>query len=191
MVGELLLVDQLLHLLPDGAVGAQFPHGLLDLDQVVLLRAEDRAGPGDSDPADELSGWKVVVFHGVAGDQGACSSQACLAVDGQRAVGLLRNLQEFIDDLHGGNAAVRKVQLMMPDSILDEVVGLVGLVVEPHHSLRAQFLEDWRVVLRRERPILPNSDDTPCLSMVLSEGLLKAINFCGMIQFKSPFSIRS
>lgn len=66
---------------------------------------------------------------------------------------------------------------MMADSILDEVISLVGLVVEPNHSLRAQFLEDWRIILRRECPILANKDGTPCLSTVLSEGLLKAINF--------------
>lgn len=174
---QLLLVDHLLHLLPDGAVRAQLAHRLLDLDQVILLRAQDGARPGDPDPADELCGGEAVVLHGVAGDQGAGSSQPGLAVDGEGAVGLLGQLKKLSNDFHRRHAAIGKVQLMVADAVLDEVIGLVGLVVEPHHGLGAQFLEDRRVVLRREGPVLSKKGGTPCLSTVLSEGLLKAMNF--------------
>lgn len=94
------------------------------------------------------------MLHGVAGDQSASSSQACLAVDGKSAVVFLCDLKKFIDDFHGRHATIGKVQLMMADAILDEVIGLVGFVIQPNHSLCSEFLEDRRVVLRSEGSIL-------------------------------------
>ena len=78
----------------------------LHLGQVELLRAEDRAGSCDSDPADEGLGGDLEVLHCPETDQGASPSKACLAVDCDCAVVRLRevilnNIEKLIYDLVG------------------------------------------------------------------------------------------
>lgn len=92
-------------------------------------------------------------------------------------------------DFYGGNAAIRKVEFDMVDSLLGEVSCLVGLIIQPYNASHLQFLEDRHVIIRREGAILHHKDSTLYLSTGLSEGELKAMNLLGMIQFKSPFSI--
>ena len=79
----------------------------------------------------------------------------------------------------------------MSNSILDEIIGIIGLVVEPHYCVDAQFLEDGHVVMRGEGSVLSQTIGTPYLSVDLSEGELKATNLLGKIQLRSPFSIFS
>lgn len=131
------------------------------------------------------------MLHGIAGDERAGSAEPRLAVHRQRALRGLCGMQKFLHYLHGGDAAVGEVQLVMRNAIFDEIAGLVGLVIQPHHGPHAQLLKDGRVVIGGEGPILDRVRKTPYLSMVLSEGELKATNLWGTIQFRSPFSIFS
>lgn len=62
---EVLLIDYLAHLLPDWAICSFLAHGLLHFNEEVLLRTQDGARAGDSDPSDEVSCRKIVVFHRV------------------------------------------------------------------------------------------------------------------------------
>lgn len=127
---------------------------LLHFDEVVLLGTEDRPRPGDPDPSDELRSREMVVLHRVTSDEGAGSTEPRLAVHRQRALGRLCDMQKFLHNLHRGDAAVGEVQLVMRYAIFDEIAGLVGLVIEPHHCLHAQFLEDGRIVVGSKGPIL-------------------------------------
>lgn len=77
------------------------------------------------------------MLHGVASNQCACSSQAGLAVHCQCSLGTLSILQEVLYDFEGGHAAIGEVEFLMADTILDEVVGVVGFVIEPHYCLHA------------------------------------------------------
>jgi hypothetical protein len=76
----------------------------------------------------------------------------------------------------------------MIDIIILEVNRVIGLIIEPNNYFNPKFLEDWNIVGRCEYSILNIINFTPYLSCGFYEGLLKAINLRGMIQFKSPFS---
>ncbi len=80
---------------------------------------------------------------------------------------------------------------MMLDTIFSEIVRIVSFVVEPHNCSNAKFLEDRNVIIGSKSTILDYSLITPYLSIGLSEGELKATNFWGRIQLRSPFYIFS
>jgi len=61
--------------------GAVFQVEVLHLWQVELLWSENRAWSCNSDPSDEGFGVDLVVLHSEEADEGACSSESCLAVD--------------------------------------------------------------------------------------------------------------
>ena len=77
---EVFLLDQLLYLAPDRTVHPLVPHRLLHLHEVVLLRAQNRPRPGDSNPPDEIRRREVVVLHRIQRYQGARSPKASLTV---------------------------------------------------------------------------------------------------------------
>lgn len=79
----------------------------------------------------------------------------------------------------------------MPNPILDEIIGLIGFVVEPHYDPDPELFEDGDIVMGCECSVLTQAISTPYLSVDLSEGELKAANLLGKIQFRSPFSIFS
>lgn len=75
-----LFVYNLAHLFPDWTACTLFTHHLLHFNEEVLLRTEDGAGTGDSDPSYEVSCREVVVFHRVETDQSASTTKTSLAV---------------------------------------------------------------------------------------------------------------
>lgn len=79
-VEEFLLIDDLAHLLPDRTVCPFLAHGFLHLNEEVLLRTQNGARPGDSDPSDEVSCRKVVVFHRVEANQSASTPKTSFAM---------------------------------------------------------------------------------------------------------------
>lgn len=58
----------------------------LHLRQVELLWAKDGTRSSDSDPSDKALSRDLEVLHGPEPDQGSCSSQTSLAVNGDGAV---------------------------------------------------------------------------------------------------------
>jgi len=190
-VQHVLLVHDLPHLLPDGAVGALLPHHLLHLDEVVLLRAQNGPWAGNPDPSDKISGMEIIVLHGVQCDKGTCAAQTCLAVHCYRTCFLLCDFQELVDDLKRGNAAIGEVQLDVFYILLSEVSSIVGLVIESNDCCNFQFFKNGDVVVGCEGAVLRVGQGTLYLSTGLSEGELNATNLLGMIQLRSPFSIFS
>ena len=79
----------------------------------------------------------------------------------------------------------------MLNPILNKIIGLIGLVVEPDDNTNAEFFEDGDIIMRCESSVLTQDINTPYLSVDLSEGELKATNLLGKIQLRSPFSIFS
>jgi hypothetical protein len=76
----------------------------------------------------------------------------------------------------------------MVDALRGETGGLVGFSVEPNHIGDSKLLEDGYVVGRSKSTVLNKRNlITPSLSCAFCEGELKAINFLGTIQFRSPF----
>lgn len=74
------------------------------------------------------------MLHGIAGNKGAGPAEASLAVDGDGTLFVFGEGDELVDDIDGGDAAVGEVEFLVLDAILDEIVGVVGFVIEPDHS---------------------------------------------------------
>ena len=94
-----------------------------------------------------------------------------------------------MDDIHGGDGTIGKVEFMVFDVALDELGGIVCFVIEADDVSDSKFLEDGDVIFGGKGSVLNKGEVTPYLSVYLSEGELKAMNLLGRIQFKSPFSI--
>ena len=54
----------------------------LHLGQVELLRTQNRAWSGDSDPSDERFGRDLIMLHSPKANERTGSPQSCFAVDG-------------------------------------------------------------------------------------------------------------
>ena len=94
-------------------------------------------------------------------------------------------------DIQGRNTTIGEVEFLMFDSIFYKVICVISFVIETDYSRHSKFLEDRDVICGCEGSILSNVGCTPYLSVVLSDGELKAINLLGKIQLRSPFSIFS
>jgi hypothetical protein len=115
-------------------VDSLLPHHLLHLDEVVLLGPQDRPGPDDADPTDEAGSWEVVMFHGVASDERACPPEASLAMDRDGSFLIFCQGYKFMNDVHGGDAAICEIQILVFDAVFYKVICVVSLVVETNHS---------------------------------------------------------
>ena len=124
-----------------------------------MLWAEDGTGPDDSDPPYEGCSWKIVVLHRVAGDEGACSSQTCLAVHSDSSLLALGQVDKFVDNIHGGNGAIGEVEFVVFDVALDELGRIVGFVIEADDVSNSKFLEDRDVVFGCKGSVLNNEGD--------------------------------
>jgi len=92
-----------------------------------------------------------------------------------------------MDYLSWRNTAIGKIQLLMVDALFNEIGSFISFIIEPDNGGNSQFFEDRNIVIGRITAVLRYSSITPYLSVLLSEGELKATNLLGMIQFKSPF----
>lgn len=76
---------------------------------------------------------------------------------------------------------------MMMNVIFDEILIVIGFIIQPHYWSNAKLAKNGNIVMRSKGSILNCIAYTPYLSIGFYEGELKAINFFGMIQFRSPF----
>lgn len=119
----------------------------LDLAHVVLLGAEDGAGTGDSDPADEDFSRDLVVLHAVDADQGASAAEASFAVNGDGAGArlsevLLAAFNEPVHNILGRHGPVHKDEVLMLNAVLLERVLVILGVVQPDDLRHLEVLED-------------------------------------------------
>ena len=70
----------------------------LFFEQIVLLRSQDRPGSGDSNPAYEVGGRELKVFHSIAAYQGSRPPQARFAMNRQNATFGFTQRQELINN---------------------------------------------------------------------------------------------
>jgi len=63
---------------------------------------------------------------------------------------LLSNAHELIYDIFGRTCSVRKVQFIMSDPSLFELIAIIGLVVQANNCCYSHFFEDRHIVLGRE-----------------------------------------
>lgn len=70
---------------------------------------------------------KPVVFHDITGYQGPCSSKTSFAVDGDRPLGVLADIQEPPHDVVAGSAAVDEEEVIVLEARICEAFCLIDL----------------------------------------------------------------
>ena len=90
------------------------------------------------EPCDGFQRGPPPVFHDVAPDERAGSAEAGLAVDRHRALGVLADLQELLEDLVGGGRPVGEEQLLVVETVALETLGIVDF---PANSVRKLILK--------------------------------------------------
>lgn len=124
---------------------------LLLVRKVLLLRAYNAARSAEAAPCDALLGSVSKVLDHVRGDIRARPAEACLAVHRNGSPLAFAELQEGLQDLVAGVSAVLVEQIGMADSVGDEYVAVVALVVEANDTGDAERLEQRHVLFWRER----------------------------------------
>ena len=104
-------------------------HLVLNVYQEVLLRAQHTARPAQSDPADERSKREPVLLSSIAAYQGPCAAEARLAMDCDASFGGFHEVDELVNDLHGGGAAVHEVEVVNFEAETGEALLFVGWLV--------------------------------------------------------------
>ena len=130
----LFFIDQQSYFFPDGTVFSFFPHNFLHLNEVILLWSQDRARSDDSDPSNESRCGKIIVFHRIASNKSACSSESSFTVHSNGSFLVLCKIDEFMNNVHGRYGSISEIELLMFDSIFYEIVWIVGFVVQSDDS---------------------------------------------------------
>lgn len=110
-----------------------------------MLGSYNRAGPADSDPSNYLCMCKPVVFHDITGYQGPRSSKTSFAMDGDRPLGVLADIQEPPHDVVAGSAAVDEEEVIVLEACIREALRLVDLFVQPHDRRHVMLFEIRKV----------------------------------------------
>ena len=119
----------------------------LHLGQIELLWPQNRSRSGNSDPADEGLSRNLEVLHGPKSDQCACSSQSCLAVNGDGASIWLckmciHHLKKLINDIVRWRAAIDEKEIVVFYSIVNKVPFVILFFVQSNHALDPKLVEN-------------------------------------------------
>ena len=114
------------------------------------MRPENGAWASDTDPPYEGLGGDPVGFHGPQSDQSACPSEASFTVDSDGAVTLVEvlvnNSHEVSDDVVRWSRPIDEKQVVVPNSLVREVLLQVLLLVQSDHSSHVLFLENFDIL---------------------------------------------
>ena len=132
--GNFFLVNQKSHLLPNRTVFTLLSHHLLHFDKIVLLRTKNRARSDDSDPSYESCSRKIVMLHRIAGNKSTSSSKSSFAVNSNGTFFSFSNIQKFMHNIHWRDRTISEIEFLMLDSILDKIIAVISLIVEPNNS---------------------------------------------------------
>ena len=128
------------------------------------------------------------MFHGITCNKWTCSTQTCFTMHSDSAWLIFNQIKELIDDINWWWCTIREDQIMMFDSLLFEPICIIGVIIKSNDHRNTKFFKHWYVISWSKDTILKIIKKfTPYLSTVLSYGELKATNFPGIIQLRSPF----
>jgi len=119
--------------------------GLL-LNHVILLRAQDGARSGDSDPADEGFGLYLIMLHTVKTDEGARAAKTGFAVDGNGScVGVgkmtLAGVQKIVNNVGRRGGPVNKNHVVVGYASLLKLSLVILRLVQPDDSRNFQMFK--------------------------------------------------
>ena len=141
------------HELATVSLAAQVEHSAVHIVEVLLLGAEDRARPRNSDPSNEGRRREPEMLHAVEANQGARAPQTRLAVDGDRSWFVLGGRQELRHDLIRRCRPIDKEEVHVLDALLGELGLLVLRFIQANDKRHTQALENRHVVVRSERTV--------------------------------------
>ena len=125
---------------------------VLHLGQVELLRAKDGTGARNTNPPNEWLSRDLEMLHGPQADERACATEARLAVDGNSARVLLRemrvcNFHELLDDVIRWRRSIDEKEVIVRDADISEVLLVIFLFVQSDDTLDVEALEDFCVLV--------------------------------------------
>ena len=118
-----------------------------------MLRSYDGARSTDAQPRYYFSGRELEVLHYVTSYKRAGTSQASFAVDCQRSVALLGQLDEFSHDCVAWRAAVSEEQITMLKAGVDEPLGVVDFLIQAHDAFHVVFTKIGEISFGRVQRI--------------------------------------
>ena len=113
----------------------------------MLLGTKDRAWSRNSDPSNEEGRREFVVFHSVTANQGACATQARLAMNSKYSWVSLTHLQELVYNGVRRCGTIDEEHISVRDSCLRKLGSLVLSLVEAHYVSHSKVLEHLEVIL--------------------------------------------
>jgi len=85
----------------------------LNLVKIVLLRSEDRARAGYTNPTDEGSSGEAIMLHAVKSDKRSSATESSLAMDGNCAFFLLYFLHEALGNIIWRSRSIDELEVEM------------------------------------------------------------------------------
>lgn len=114
----------------------------------MLLGSDDGARSANSDPSNDFSVCKPVVFHDITGYQCPSSSQTSFTVDRDGPLRVLTDVQESSHDVVAGGAAVYEEQVIVLEASVCEALRLVNLFVQSYDRSHVVLFEIRKVGFR-------------------------------------------
>lgn len=107
----------------------------------MLLGSDDGAWSANSDPSNDFSMCKPVVFHDITGYQCPSSSQTSFAVDRDGPLRVLTDVEEPPHDVVAGGAAIYEKQVVVLEAGVGKAFRLVNLLVQSHDRSHVVLFE--------------------------------------------------
>ena len=125
----------------------------LHLWQVELLRAQNGSGSSNSNPTYESLSGNLEVLHCPQADEGSSSAQSSFAVDCYSSTVrlgevLIADLHELLDNVVRWSRSINEKEIIMRNSILQEVFLIIFFVVESNYALHVKPFEDLNILIR-------------------------------------------
>lgn len=87
------------------------------------------------------------MLHGITADQGACTTQTGLAVDGQGAPFAFANFEEVFNDIIRRCRTINEKEIRMVDTCTNKLLPVIFGLIESNNSSHIKVLENLQVVL--------------------------------------------
>ena len=148
-----LLFHGILDLGPNLWVFPPFEHKIFSLDQKVLLRAQNRARPCDSDPPNEVSSRESIMLHDPTSNQTARSAETCLTVDSNGARLIFYNFKKLLHNINIRCSSIRKDKIIMFNTLFGKACRVISFIIESDDCFNAHLLENRYVICRGKHTI--------------------------------------
>ena len=122
------------YLFPNWRVFSSLFHYLLHFNEKVLLGTQNGSWAGNPNPSNEVSCVKIVMFHGIASDQGTSSTKASFTVNRNCPFLCLHNIKKFIADFDTGGSSISKKEVVVVYTVFGKAGSFISFIIEPNDT---------------------------------------------------------